>query len=230
MQLGHHFVPGDPRRGGGTDLTYQVDSRDGATGSGLSSAETTAAIDRAMSTWDQGTECSEVPLRKLADVNLDLGLVQFLFGFGEFPGRFADLTHAGWMPREFFDRLEFRGGDFILAVTFTVVFQDPEGYWTDVDENGKLDVAFRETYYNDNFSWGIDVETYPFDVETVALHEIGHGLSQGHFGRVFRSNPNDKLHFAPFAVMNAVVSRQAHVLEGIDEAGHCGIWGSWPSN
>ena len=44
-----------------------------------------------------------------------------------------------------------------------------------------------------------------YDIETVALHEAGHGLSQGHFGKAFRTVKNGKLHFSPRAVMNAAI-------------------------
>jgi hypothetical protein len=37
------------------------------------------------------------------------------------------------------------------------------------------------------------------------------------------------VHFAPFAVMNAAISRQAQELEGTDNGGHCSIWGHWPN-
>jgi hypothetical protein len=101
--------------------------------------------------------------------------------------------------------------------------------FVDLDGDGKLDATFREIFYNDTFEWGIDVGTDPFDVETVALHEAGHGLSQGHFGKIFVTDANDKLHFAPFAVMNAAISRQAQELEGTDNGGHCSIWAHWPN-
>ena len=206
-QLRHHFVPGDARRGGSNDLFYQVDQLDGATTSGLTAVETEAAIDRAIATWDQGTQCSDVTLTKTSDLDLDLGFVQYLLGFGGTPARLSDIVHAGRMPGPFFDRLAFGGRHFILAVTFSFGFLDEDRRFTDIDEDGRLDVALREVYYN----------------------ETGHGLSQDHFGKIFRTNANDKLHFAPFAVMNAIISRQAQTLEASDNGGHCSIWGSWPN-
>ena len=120
------------------------------------------------------------------------------------------------------------GSQFILAITFPFIFTDDAGNPTDIDRNGEFDTAFNEIYFNDAFPWGIDVSTFPFDVETVALHESGHGLSQAHFGKIFRTDANGLLHFAPFAVMNAAISRQEHELTGTDLAGHCSLWGSWP--
>src|SRR5687767_2498895 len=57
-RLGADFVPGDPRRGGRTNITYWVNEAGGNTGA-LTAAQTTAAIDRAMSTWDNVT-CSDI--------------------------------------------------------------------------------------------------------------------------------------------------------------------------
>lgn len=60
-QLNLHFVPGDPRRQGRTDITWINDLFDGNTASGLSPAETDAAIRCAMATWE-GVQCSTIPL------------------------------------------------------------------------------------------------------------------------------------------------------------------------
>ncbi|MEK7829947.1 MAG: hypothetical protein AAB401_02620, partial [Acidobacteriota bacterium] len=98
---------------------------------------------------------------------------------------------------------------------------------TDIDNNGKLDTAFREILYNNAFTWRINSN---IDVETVALHEAGHGLSQAHFGTAFRTNSNGVLHFAPRAVMNAAYSGVQQHLAGTDNSGHCSIWAHWPNN
>ena len=94
------------------------------------------------------------------------------------------------------------------------------------DNNGKNDVWFREIYSNDEFSWA-DGDHY--DVETVSLHEAGHGLSQGHFGKAFRGVKNEKLHFSPRAVMNASYSGIQTGIEKTDNAGHCSNWSNWPN-
>jgi hypothetical protein len=64
----------------------------------------------------------------------------------------------------------------------------------------------------------------------VALHESGHGLSQGHFGKAFGTDANGKIHFSPLAVMNAAYSGVQQDLKGSDNAGHCSVWASWPNN
>jgi hypothetical protein len=63
-----------------------------------------------------------------------------------------------------------------------------------------------------------------------ALHESGHGLGQAYFGKIFITLANGKVHFSPFAVMNAVdPGFPTQVLQGSDIGGHCSIWGSWPN-
>ena len=143
-QLAHHFVPGDPRRGGGTDITYIVDQAEGAI-DGLTTAQTTAAIDRAMATWD-GVSCSTIPITSLPNIPAaDIGVIEFLNGLGGSPNVFADITHAGWLPGGIL-------GNNVIAVTFTFVFVNGPTP-TDIDNNGKADVAFREILYNNAFTW-----------------------------------------------------------------------------
>lgn len=230
-QLPADFVPNDPRRHPGTNITYVVDGVDGGTSSGLTAAETEGAIDRAMATWDAQT-CSDLSMTKSTTTTFDIGVVQAIFGFGGIPAfiPFADVIHAGWLPAAFWDLVEPSGGSFILGATFTITFIDANGE-TDIDNNGKIDTAFREIYYNDGFPWGIDVPGLdPTDVETVALHESGHGLSQAHFGKLFGTFANRTLHFAPEAVMNAVVFGTKQTLLASDVGGHCSNWAQWPNN
>ena len=219
-QLGAHFVPGDPRRGGRTNITYLVDQAEGAI-DGLTVGQTTAAIDRAMATWN-GVNCSTIPITKLPDIpGLDIGIVEALLGQTGGPFFIADITHAGWLPANVLPPN-------VIGVTFTFMFVDPAtGAPTDIDNNNMVDVAFREILYNDRFVWSINGN---IDVQTVALHESGHGLSQGHFGKAFGTDANGKIHFAPLAVMNAAYSGVQQDLKGTDNGGHCSIWGSWPNN
>jgi hypothetical protein len=216
-QMVEHFVPGDPRRGGGTDITYTVGQFFGA--STLPLATTTAAIDRAMGTW-QAMNCSTIPLTRLPDLP---GLFGAALGL---PFSGADIFHAGWLPPFFLPPP-------ILGITITFIFIDPSQLpnivFTDIDNNGKLDTAFREIYYADFWVW-FDDGVSDIDVETVAFHEAGHGLSQAHFGKLFRTDKNGKFHFAPRAVMNAGYTGPQRSPLGTDNGGHCSIWGSWPNN
>jgi hypothetical protein len=219
-QLGLDFVPGDTRRGGGAGISYIVDQAEGAI-DGLTVATTTAAIDRAMGTWDAET-CSTIPIESLPNIpGVDIGVVEFLSGLGGLPFAFADIVHAGWLP----------GGilpNQVIGVTFTFIFVEADGVTpTDVDGNGLLDVALREILYNDAFTWRINGN---IDVESVALHESGHGLSQAHFGKLTQTLANGKFHFSPLAVMNAGYTGISQSLYGTDRAGHCSIWEDWPNS
>lgn len=232
-QLDSHWVPNDPRRDNRANITYAIDGTEAATANGVTAPQTIAAVDAAMTTWDDAT-CSDLDVTNLGVVPIEVGVVQGLLGLGDGLDVGADILHAGWLPAEFFDLLAEDGSTFILGVTFTFTFIDGLGNETDIDGNGKADVALREIYYNDAFPWGIDVTgtgaTDPIDIETVVLHEAGHGLSQGHFGRIFGTLANQRLHFAPEAVMNAAVFGLKQDLLGSDTGGHCSIWGSWPNN
>jgi hypothetical protein len=223
-QLDDDFVPFDPRRlawsgpvAGSTDnITYAVDTTGDAVPpiGGLTQPITDAAIVRAMATWDAQT-CSTLPISRNPDFGDDIGYVAFFFGPGTGgPGIFADVQHAGWLDLDF--------GAGILGVTFTLVFSP----LTDIDGNGKVDVAFREIYYDPSFSWADDGGTN-FHVEAVALHEAGHGLSQAHFGNIFFKN-DGSLKRAPAAVMNPFILGQQRSLLGTDIGGHCSNWEGWP--
>ena len=236
-QLGHHFVSGDPRRGGGSDITYIVDVTEGNANGGIPNAQTEQAIDHAMNTWDQESATPSIVKTSLGGP-VDLGYVQFLQGFGGVAGWAADITHAGWLPGAFFDAIAPGGSASILGVTFTFLWVDGDGNLTDIDGDKKYDVAFREIYYNNAFTWSVsgpDWSDPEVDVETIALHESGHGLSQGHFGQIFNDGKGTKepgfqlnhLHFSPQAVMNAIYWDTQRSLLGTDHAGYSSIWQSW---
>jgi len=223
-QLTADFVPGLSLDGTDNVSFYVDENRPSAD---LSTALTTNAIARAMGTWD-GVTCSELGMYQVASSKrITTGFVSELFGFGGSFDYVADVVHAGWLGADFFDMLAPEGSTFILAVTFTIIFTDDNGNPTDLDNNGKLDVAWREIYYNDTFPWA---DGNHYDVETIALHEAGHGLSQGHFGSAFFDAGASKLHFSPRAVMNAAYSGIQTQIGETDNGGHCSIWSSWNEN
>jgi len=206
-QFVFQWVPGDPRRGGRTDIGYAIDDLGifgNYTAPGVTSTESVAAIDRAMATWD-GQRCSK-------------GLTIPRGDFFEWLFFESDVFHEGFfsLPPN------------VIGVTSPFIFVDAvTGDPTDIDADGNLDYAFAIITYNSNFMWGIDSD---IDVETVALHEMGHGLAQAHFGKAFITPSNNKLHFAPRSVMNAAYSGVQQSLTGTDRAGHCSMYGSWPNN
>jgi len=224
------WVPGDPRRlAQGDDITYLVDRSDGATASGLKSAQTEAAIDAGLLTWDDSEPLKTVDVVKLADRGADPDIFDSFFGFGRFGNPFlADIVNAGWLPRAFFEAVGGPGGGRgILAFSVTFIFTDDDGVPTDINGDNYLDTALNEVYYNDTFGdrrddragnpWGINVVLPGIDVETVALHENGHSLELGHFGP------------PPAAVLNPVYAGLRHVPLAPDLAGMNAIWSSWPN-
>jgi hypothetical protein len=223
------WVAGDPRRlADGDKLTYLVDESDGATASGVSSAQTEAAIDRALDTWQANRCFKKVDIVKRPDNGDDPDIFDAFFGFGGFGNPFlADIVEAGWLPRAYFEAVGGPGGGRgILAFSVTFIFIDAQGNPTDINGDNRLDSALNEVYYNDNFGdpsgdragnpWGIDILLPGIDVETVALHENGHSLGIGHFGP------------PPAAVMNPVYAGIRQSPLAVDSAGMCSIFSSWP--
>jgi len=226
---GSRWVAGDPRRAAdGTNITYLVDQSDGATASGLTNAQTEAALDRALATWNADKCLKKTSLVKRADSGADPDIFDAFFGFGGFGDPFlADIVEAGWLPKAFFDAVGGPGGgDGILAFSVSFIFTDDLGNPTDINGDNNLDTALNEVYYNDNFGnpggsragnpWGINVVLPGIDVETVGLHENGHSLGIGHFGP------------PPDAVMNPVYAGIRHTPLAVDDGGMCAVWGSWP--
>jgi len=207
---------------GSSNISYYVDRMRPA--STLPLLQTEAAIESAANMWEN-VKCSDLGLSRVANITDPIGIAASILGFPSAEVYIADVNHSGWMPGLFFEFLEPGGSDFILGVTFTFLLQDEHGNLIDTNNDGKFDVALREIYYNDNFDWnhGKDI-----DVETVALHEMGHGLSQAHFGKAFIKK-NGQIKFAPKAVMNAAYSGVQTQISGTDQGGHCSIWGNWPN-
>jgi hypothetical protein len=230
-RLPHDFVPFDSRRadwsgtGADDDITFAIDQTGDAVPPStavepITAAQTTAAIRSAMATWDNLT-CTTLPLVETSAGTTDLGVFAFEVTGGARGSEtiVADIQHAGWRD------VNFAGG--ILGVTITYIFLNDDGSETDIDGNGLPDVAFREIYYDPSWIWRVNGGD--IDVETVAVHEVGHGLSQAHFGTIFERS-DGTVDASPRAVMNALYQEPLRVLLGTDDAGHCGNWGNWPNS
>ncbi len=125
-------------------------------------------------------------------------------------------TPAG-CPPPFFDAVAGPGsGETVLAFSVTFIYVGPDGRPTDVDRDGYLDTAANEIYYNDGFSWLL-AGGNGMDLETVALHEIGHSLGIGHVGPPLE------------AAMNPVYAGIERELHPLDRAALCGVWTRWPN-
>ena len=147
----------------------------------------------------------------VATGNVDYGLVQ------------ADLVQVGFRGAEVFPpRAPW------LAYCWTFVWEDENGVPTDIDGDGRVDVAFREIYYNTRFQWS-DLDDVPeghVDFPTIALHEFGHGLGLEHFGTTFEDEDGG-LHAHPRAAMNPVYDGMLREPTGRDKGAYCNAWASW---
>lgn len=226
-QLPADFVPGDVRRtwssNGGNEITYAIDQTADAVPpmGGLSAAATTAAIEAGTNTW-RDVRCSDLGLSRNNDFGIDLGYIAALFGLG------GSLFVAGDVMNTGFTDIDFFGG--VLGATFTFIWIDGSGNPTDIDNNGRDDVAFREIYYDPSWEWADTGNSADgIDLESVAVHEIGHGLSQAHFGTV-AIKKKGYLKASPRAVMNALYTGTYRDLVGTDNGGHCSLWADWPNN
>ncbi len=131
----------------------------------------------------------------------------------------ADISTIGFLPGAIFDAILGPGSSSsVLGVTFTFT-------WIAAPDV----VALKEVWYNDDFTWSNDGSA-GIDIETVALHENGHALGFGHFGRIFITNNNGKLHVAPRAVMNAAYLGPVRDPLGTDKASFNNVYGSWPKD
>ena len=236
LMNGCRWVPYDLQRyADGDNVTYLTVASRGETASGLSSAATEAAIDRAMTTWDRQKSMQKVDIVKRGEPAVDCTIFDEMDCWADYdndpsPGLpfAADIVHAGWYPSGFFECFEPGGGHGILGVSVTFIWVDTVTELpTDINGDGYLDTALVEIYYNDYFGqsggtregnpWGIGGELPGVDVETVALHEAGHALGLGHFGP------------PPNAVMNPYYEGIDQEPSSVDNAGLSALWRSWPN-
>jgi len=234
-QLDHDFVYDDPRRalfnGGNAGVTYAVN-----TGWPSSDAHLTDQVGwlyDSIGVWDAEV-CADMGLTENSVPAGQPGVVQVYFTTGQLLETWtADLTQVGFLSAAQFPY--FAASPNVLGVTFTLLWEDGNGNLTDIDGNGKFDVAFREIYYNDEFIWADDGtegvqpdSTRVFDFPSVAIHEVGHGFSAAHFGTIGRQDGVLVAH--PRVIMNAIYGGLLRELTGHDSASHCSNWAQWPNN
>ncbi|MCI0711690.1 MAG: hypothetical protein L0154_16155 [Chloroflexi bacterium] len=231
-QLSHDFVYNDPRRalfnGGNAGVTYAVNT-------GFQSADANLN-DQVFWMYDSiliwnAEACADLTLSENAIAPGTPGVVKRFFDTGVINLDWvADLTQVGFLSAADFSY--FAQNPNVLGVTFTLFWADANGT-TDIDNNGKADVAFREIYYNDQFEWadnGLEgvQPSGPriFDFPTVAIHEAGHGVSAAHFGTIARQDGVLIAH--PRTIMNAIYGGTLRDLTGHDHASTCANWAQWP--
>lgn len=227
-RLSSQWVPGDERRNtDGNNLTYTVWEPFAPANFGTSEQlDGTPAIDASFDTWNNVKKNTKLNIVKRPNT---LDNPSAILGGNPFQ---ADISEVGFMPALYFELFVGPGSSSnVLGVTFTFVFIDENEDPTDINNDGYADTALKEVWYNDAFLWTDYGNTgEAVDIETVALHENGHALGFGHFGKISVTDSNNKLHVSPRAVMNAIILGTQRDLLGTDEASYNSIYGNWPQN
>lgn len=245
--LGAEWVKGDPRRDGRLGVTYAFGSNtgiapttrdpDGSNVRLVSAAAQAAYVDEAMGGW-RALTCSSKPITKVAvPAGTDPDVFDQLVN-GDPPSANyappADIVETGWQTAAWFRTLAGgTDGNNIIGVTIPFAFIDGAGNFTDIDRNGKPDLALAEIFYNDRFYWGNGARNV-VDFYSILTHESGHGLGLGHFGKVFitKKDASDGISisdvkYAPYAMMNAVYVTGRNEIVGTDNSQFCSIWSSF---
>lgn len=231
-QLDHDFVYNDPRAAWDAVEGLSFGAKYDNTSADENLENQDFWLSESLRAWEN-LQCSGLELTENTISSATPGLVEnFFAGGGLNLGLIeADVTQIGFRGVSAI----FPPGTSTLGVAYTLFWTDAEGNFTDIDNNGKIDAALREIYYNDQYEWadnGIEGPqadgTRVFDFPTVAIHEAGHGLSAAHFGNIGRLK--GELVANPRSIMNAIYGGLLRDLAGRDVATHCSNWAQWPGN
>ncbi len=219
--LATRFVPGDARRDAdGNNITYLVDESRSVAFTRQSPADPGQQYNFAeelagtFAPWS-ALACTSLNIVRRADTGADPSIADD--GVGEW--WLADIVEAGFIGLS----------PGVLGVTFTYWFVDDAGAPTDIDGDGRYDTALKEIWYSNGYWWATHGGPGAVDLPSVAIHENGHALEIGHFGKLFVTNSNGKLHFAPRAIMNAAYVEPDPTLRGTDVASFCSNFATWPN-
>ncbi len=241
------YVAGDARRHEDDPdvLQYRIDLTE--LPPGFTAEETEAAIESAVATFNE-VPCSKTRLVRVDEgVDSDLGFAQHLTGLGGSPDPMPDITFGGWVPPGFFAAIGMADAN---GVTFPVVFDADEaslvpgydalaapGDYSDIDHDGNADAYALEVYFNLASTYTTDASEgdspFAIDIESIALHELGHALGMDHFGRteiIFDENFEFvEIQVNPHSVplMNTNNYLTTRQLSGSDVASFCEIYANW---
>lgn len=229
-QLTHDFVYNDPRAAWDTVPGISFGVKYGNTTSDQYVSNQSFWMVESLRMWER-INCSALTLTEVPVSSAIPGLVENYFAGGGLDIGLiqSDITQVGFRgPSAIFPP-----GTNTLGVAYTLFWTDAQGNLTDIDNNGKIDAALREIYYNDQYEWaddGIRGERGSgyIDFPAVAIHEAGHGLSAAHFGTISINNQGE-LVTSPTVIMNAIYSGIQRDLHGRDRGSHCSNWAQWPN-
>ncbi|MDH3295302.1 MAG: hypothetical protein OER95_13360 [Acidimicrobiia bacterium] len=246
----YQWVENDPRRhpADGLTLHYRIDLTE--LPPGISAADTEAAIESAVATFDREACNRNMRLVRVAgNPNVDLGWVKGqVLGSGGPEAPAADITFAGWVDDDFWIASGFPDA---FGLAMPVLFHadgsswiwgldafDPDQPATDINNDRKRDLFATEIYFRRNANYIIDDDDlgntlFYIDLETIILHELGHALGMDHFGQTsVILDENGELvdvivNEASANVMNTNNYFVRRELRGSDRASFCGLYANW---
>ena len=245
----YQWVENDPRRhpADGLTLHYRIDLTE--LPPGISAAETEAAIEAAVATFNRETCNHNMQLVRMpSDPGANLGWVQGqVVGTGSPAAPTADITFAGWVEDDFWLAVDPNAFGIALPVLFHADGSswiwgydafEPDQPTTDINNDRKRDLFATEIYFRRDANYVIDDDDlgntlFYIDLQTIVLHELGHALGMDHFGRtsVILDENGDLVDVLVNEnsgnVMNTNNYFVRRELRGSDRASFCQLYANW---